>query len=248
MTRDLPPLKSAKNRRQTFPPSNPAGGGFHACDYGSRFMDCCAFESRVKACDTSILKPASFLKKEYADIPGALCPRGSLWYKCPGTTPLFVGCCRTNPCLQNGCPSKDLMAATLVSSSQKAWPYISTLNPRFAQYTRSLPVPSALLPTRSLSSPNLPTTTGTTQPSGSESPNYQTRIKVDTIGGAIGGVVGGVLVGIFIGTIFLVHRYRKASKRPSSASISSGIQLFSPLDISFGLTDTFQTFPTSLLI
>lgn len=230
MTPHLPPPMSAKYRRQTFQPSCPAGGEFYACDYGSRFVGCCASKPCVNGCDSSLLKPSSFQKEKYADIPGALCPGGSLWYKCAGTTPPFMGCCKTNPCAQNGCPSEDLKAATLVSNPQEGLPYSPIPNPSFAQTTGFLPVSTASLSTVSLSSSYIPSTTATSLPSKSRSPP-----RMRNIGGMIGCVISGVILVIFIGAVLFLKRRRKADKRPPSAFVHSGIVHSRSVDTSYGL-------------
>lgn len=252
LARDFPSLMSTKNRRQTFQPSCPAGGEFYACDYGWRFVGCCTSEPCDNGCDGSHLKPSSFLKEKYADIPGALCPGGSLWYKCAGTTPPFMGCCKSDPCKQNGCPAKDLTAATLASNPPEALPYSPIPNPSLVRSTQSSRVSSTSLVAESLSSLGIPSTNATTLHSGSTSSNSKTRILTTTslsspgllattvtpipsgssspssktriIGGTIGGIVGGALIVIVIGVLFFLYRRRKASKKPSFALIHSGIQ------------------------
>lgn len=45
------------------------------------------------------------------------CPSGGSWYSCTAQSPTFFGCCTSNPCNGVGCPSGDLRAAGMGTSS-----------------------------------------------------------------------------------------------------------------------------------
>lgn len=212
---------SAKYRRQVFEPSCPAGGEFYACDYGSRFVGCCTVEPCVNGCAETQLKPASFLKEKYKDVTGALCPGESNWWTCAGTTPPFLGCCKSNPCTQNGCPSKDLMAAILSPARSEALPYSPIANPSLTASTVSSSVSTASLSTATLlpSTARLPTAT----PLPSESTPLSTKTR--TLGGIIGGAVGGGFLLVLVCVVFFLYRRRKATKTSSPKIPYSGINL-----------------------
>ena len=65
-------------RRHKFHPTCPNHSNYYACDFGSRFVGCCQNEPCESGCTD--VEPASFKKERLADLPGALCPGGSLWY------------------------------------------------------------------------------------------------------------------------------------------------------------------------
>lgn len=69
---------SVYQRRQIFQPNCPNLSNYYACDFGSRFVGCCQNEPCESGCTD--VQPASFNKERFGDIPGALCPGGSLWY------------------------------------------------------------------------------------------------------------------------------------------------------------------------
>ncbi|KAJ9602820.1 hypothetical protein H2200_012600 [Cladophialophora chaetospira] len=47
------------------------------------------------------------------DYPNHSCPNGGLWYTCAANSVPFQGCCVSNPCNGQGCPSVDLRAAAV---------------------------------------------------------------------------------------------------------------------------------------
>lgn len=78
-------------------------------------------------CPLPFLYCATFISLEFCfsvmsvrkrrQIPSTVpCPDGSDWYSCPG--PLsFAGCCKSNACIRNQCPSGDFVAAITSSLS-----------------------------------------------------------------------------------------------------------------------------------
>lgn len=98
--------------RQEFSPSCPSGGTWWACGYGTYFVGCCARDPCEITCAQGNLYPGAFDPKAYGTFPDATCGTGSKFYTCAaGKT--FWGCCKTNPCAQNGCPDGDLEPAIL---------------------------------------------------------------------------------------------------------------------------------------
>lgn len=151
-------------------------------------------------------------------FPSALCPDGSEWYICAHTSPPFSGCCKSNACAQNQCPSKDLMAAIPSPGSSAALPHSPVVNPATTESTDSFPftpgddvqdAPS--LPAASSSPSSMP---ATTTPSGTDS--LSSRITI--IGATIGGI-GGVVILILLCAVFILYRRQKTSEESSSTHV-----------------------------
>ena len=102
---------------------NTSDAVFYSCDYGSRFLGCCANTSPNEVCANgcssgSDLEVAAFESMYYENISPQSCDstdgdEEAEWYTCLITSPPFLGCCTSNPCTQDGCPSNDLVAARL---------------------------------------------------------------------------------------------------------------------------------------
>lgn len=95
----------------TCPDSDP--GSWHSCADESQFVGCCTTDPCELGCSAGNLIAASFNLDLYGTIPDLECARGAQFYTCNSTTPPFWGCCKSNPCNQNGCPDADLSAANL---------------------------------------------------------------------------------------------------------------------------------------
>ena len=104
------------HKRQVFDPSCPSGGNWYSCGYGSNFVGCCKSQPCDNDCPAGNLEPASFNINYYGQFPDQQCPKGSQWYTCAHTKPAFMGCCKSNPCQQNGCPTGDLTPGFLSSN------------------------------------------------------------------------------------------------------------------------------------
>ena len=182
----------------------PLNGTFYACEFGERFLGCCANGSPAvtSGCPQEDLLPASFKKEYYAYTTSAACTQGS-WWSCADTSPPFLGCCLSNPCL-NGCPATDLRAA-IFSPNQ-------TDNPL---YSANLDVFIAASSTASSSTSKAASSTSfyangavystVTGPS----PTHKNPTK-EIVGAVTGGIVA---VGfIFIGVLLLYRRLRSQRK------------------------------------
>ncbi|KAL2057524.1 hypothetical protein ABVK25_001908 [Lepraria finkii] len=99
---------------------------FYVCDFGSRFLGCCDFDSTAHVCNDGCANvlPASFEAQYYNDVTKNDCSDGSEWYACEFTTPTFFGCCRSNACdSDNGCPSENLTSAMLSTDAAAKAPW-----------------------------------------------------------------------------------------------------------------------------
>ena len=191
---------------------------FYACEFGERFLGCCANGSPADTCITGCpqedLLPASFEKEYYAYTTNAACTQGS-WWSCEDTSPPFLGCCLSNPCL-SGCPATDLRAA-IFSPNQ-------TDNPL---YSANLDTPNAASSTTSSSTSRAASSTsfhatGAVQSTiTSPSPVHKNPTK-EIVGVVTGGIVA---VGfIFIVVLLLYRRLRSQRKIDSHSTrrIESG--------------------------
>ena len=117
-----------KSRQMTdqpiFAPFCPDNAPFYACDYGTRFLGCCADTAGTEVCahGCSIVQTAGFVKDYYYQVTKNECQSSEgQWYTCQDTTSPFLGCCKTNPCSEGGCSDQDLVGARLsTNETQKA--------------------------------------------------------------------------------------------------------------------------------
>lgn len=102
----------------------PAGGFPYICEgNATEFIGCCASDPCANGqgeCPVADLRTTSFSRDAYASIPEQNCsdPRGAaVWYTCKFNTPPFLGCCASNPCLDENesCPQSNLLPAKLSS-------------------------------------------------------------------------------------------------------------------------------------
>ena len=107
-----------------FQPQCPNGDPFYACDYGTRFLGCCANTTQDEACvrGCTSVEAASFDADFYSYVTQNDCDNIlAKWYTCAHTSPPFLGCCGVNPCSGNGCPQDALVPAQLSTiDAQKA--------------------------------------------------------------------------------------------------------------------------------
>lgn len=102
--------------------SSPTNSVFYSCDYGSRFLGCCADTSPNEVCEHgcsggSVLEVAIFNSFDFDPIDKQSCEhtdggQEGTWYTCPGDLSAFLGCCTIDPC-PSGCPLENLVAAQL---------------------------------------------------------------------------------------------------------------------------------------
>lgn len=193
--------------RQVFQPSCPEGGAWVACGFGSRFLGCClqASAACLNGCSTDDLKPASFLKDRYLDVTGSVCPGDSLWYTCKNTDPTFLGCCTSDPCAQNGCPTLDLRAARLSTDEAEAAPYSALPNP-----SSTTAQTSTRSQTSTSSAAKGPTSNALAKPTFSPSASHASLSAV------VGGTVGGLLLLSFLTSLAVLLWRRQRRGRHTS--------------------------------
>ena len=185
---------------------------FYACDFGERFLGCCANGSPADTCTAGCpqedLLPASFEKEYYAYTTSAACTQGN-WWSCEDTLPPFLGCCLSNPCL-SGCPATDLRAA-IFSPNQ-------TDNPL---YSANLDTSTAASSTTSSSTSNAASSTSLHAPGAVHSTiTSPSLIHKNPTKEIVGAVTGGIVaVGfIFIVMLLLYRRLRSQRKTDSHST------------------------------
>jgi hypothetical protein len=96
--------------------SCPSGGTFSVCTQGgsSNFIGCCGSPNPCSyGCPDGQLKPTSLNASYVGQVPDQICNIEAQFYQCADTSPPFWGCCKSNPCVQNGCPQGDLSPTVL---------------------------------------------------------------------------------------------------------------------------------------
>lgn len=176
--------------RQAFSPSCKSGGTWYSCGSGSRFVGCCDSAPCEYGCPDGNLKPASFDKNYYGKFSDQQCPTGSRWYTCSATDPPFLGCCKSNPCNQNGCPVGDLTAGFLSSNPQLA-----------AAFSPSGGSPAAT------SNPTASSKVSSSTPSTINSPS-----KSSNTGAIAGGTIAGVAAIALLIALLSIYCKKKSSK------------------------------------
>ncbi|KAI9373645.1 hypothetical protein BJX61DRAFT_552146 [Aspergillus egyptiacus] len=112
MTTPSCPPSSSENCHFTCP----NGGTWWVCPNEPRFVGCCASDpctGTTTAPTCPDLYPASFDGAIFDEFVPNNCVDNpsSNWYTCNFTNPRFLGCCRSNPCANDGCPEEDLLPA-----------------------------------------------------------------------------------------------------------------------------------------
>ena len=193
---------SLNHKRQAFGPYCPSGGDWYSCGYGSHFVGCCRSQPCVNDCPAGTLEPASFDTSYYGQFPDQQCPAGSQWYTCTGTTPAFMGCCKSNPCPQSGCPTGDLTPGFLSSNPSDAAAFSPSGGSSAAASTATSASTAA---SASIATSETPTTS-------TQSPTAVTAaLKSAPVGAIAGGAVGGVAV-LAIIVALLMYYCRHAAK------------------------------------
>lgn len=182
-------------RRQDFGPNCPSGGIWYSCGFGSKFVGCCDSAPCDHGCPAGNLKPASFIPASHGHFSDQQCSAG-LWYTCNTTAPPFMGCCKSNPCMQNGCPQVNLTAGFLSSNPSDA----AEFNPSGGSSAAT----SSPTATSRLSSS---TTDSTSRPDVTSSPP-----KPSHTGAIAGGAIGGVAAIALLIALLLLHYKKKSSK------------------------------------
>ncbi|KAI0887168.1 uncharacterized protein GGS22DRAFT_105716 [Annulohypoxylon maeteangense] len=116
--------------------SCPSGGQFYVCDQAKiRFIGCCTVDPCADgsgSCPQSSLSGASFSSDHYDSISPQSCaaPSNSTrWFTCKSDQPPFLGCCSINACQNNGCPTANLLPATLSDNNGNAQVFLTTSTP-----------------------------------------------------------------------------------------------------------------------
>ncbi|ROW14714.1 hypothetical protein VPNG_03762 [Cytospora leucostoma] len=105
--------------------SCPDGGKFYVCqDSKFRFLGCCSSDPCADGsgdCPQSDLRYSSFDAGKYENISAQDCTGDGDWYTCSGLDIPFLGCCSSDACSNDdGCPTKNLLAAELSSNIASA--------------------------------------------------------------------------------------------------------------------------------
>ncbi|CAG8955750.1 hypothetical protein HYFRA_00011616 [Hymenoscyphus fraxineus] len=185
----------------------PSGGLWYECTgITPSFQGCCVTNPcQQNGCPATDLRAAGIPTAGIVatNEPNVQCPSTSLWYTCTAISPSFQGCCKTNPCQQNGCPAGDLEAAQF----------------------KVIPGTTSTLQSTTASS----TSTGTAAPVQpnvtSSDGNHNTAIIAGVVTGGV------VLIALIIcGFLILKHRRKKDknAKRDSAASAAIGKDPESP--------------------
>jgi hypothetical protein len=207
------------HKRQVFDPSCPSGGNWYSCGYGSNFVGCCKSQPCDNDCPAGNLEPASFNINYYGQFPDQQCPKGSQWYTCAYTKPAFMGCCKSNPCEQNGCPTEDLTPGFLSSNPTDAAAFSpsggsSTVASSTTSSHSSSTISSAAASTSTISTraSSASTATSETSTTSTQSPTAITAVsKSAPVGAIAGGAAGGVAV-LAIIIALLIYYCRHAAK------------------------------------
>ncbi|KAK4214628.1 hypothetical protein QBC37DRAFT_461263 [Rhypophila decipiens] len=188
-------------------------GSFIVCDNANGSFLGCVSNDQVPCnakigghVDHKYLLPSSFDKAKYAGIPVQDCdhPSGSqLWYVCQNNKVPFMGCCKSNPCNGNGCPSDDLIPAKLSSFPPNRAPFLVYEGDN-AGTTTTGTTSSAAGPSSTASSAAA-TPTHTTAPTGQS-------------GGVSGAMIGGILGGVAALVIFGAVVFWKMRKRQQAGA------------------------------
>lgn len=184
----------------------PSGGDFYICQGNStQFLGCCASdpcEDGKGTCPQNDLRTSSFDNSSYNDIfPQNCASSAGEWYTCSTLDTPFLGCCSTNAC-EDGCSTKDLVAAELSDSKASA-----------AIFKTATATATATATTSSKSSVESATATSTASSTSDSSPTASSTAAMETAGthsdsfrssGLSTGAKAGIAIGASIGVIALL--------------------------------------------
>lgn len=187
----------------------PKGGDFWICAHKpARFIGCCTSnpcETDYGVCPDDDLKPATFDKDAYAEIPGQACVSDNYlvqWYICAGTTPPFIGCCTVDPCEKGSCPDASLKAARLSDLEENADKFMECVTVSSAPITSSASMTLSTLLTSTLTTSATSTSTASSTPR----PDRHGRHGLDK--GKTTGILISIIVVVVILLVFVFQRYR----------------------------------------
>jgi len=198
-----------------FGPYCPSGGTFYVCSgpsAKSKFVGCCAANpcGTTAGCSAGNLQPASFNSSAYGTFADQECSAG-LFYTCTGTSPPFLGCCKSNPCAQKSCPQTDLAGMFLSNDPLKAGDFL----PASAKSSAASSAATSLA-SKTASSSSDAKTTGTS--TGTSAPQITIETKHDdhhlSTGALVGIAVAAVAVILALtGALFFVCGKRAKEKK-----------------------------------
>lgn len=107
-------------------------GDFYICQGNStQFIGCCTSNPCAVdgSCPQEHLRSSSFNGSYYDEIqPQACVTSAAEWYTCNHETIPFLGCCSSNPCYAEGCPTHDLISAKLSDNADDAAIFITPVS------------------------------------------------------------------------------------------------------------------------
>ncbi|KAK4653759.1 hypothetical protein QC762_509780 [Podospora pseudocomata] len=231
--------------------SCPSGGSFYVClGKKTEFIGCCTinpcttgYQREPGTCPPENLRPASFSKDSYLDLPAQECDSldsSALWWTCAGNTPPFLGCCKINPCHRGSCPTDRLVAARLSPDPDNRQIFVG-----------ASPTTTSIEPTSTTQS--TPTATPTPTTGVDPRPELSTTTPSSNSGlppAAIGGIAAGAAV-LFLAVIaFLLWRWRRNVRQSQENHIrpfvteAGGYQptpTFKPVGYEPTVTSTFSS-------
>jgi hypothetical protein len=182
-------------------PDCPAGGDWYVCTTGTQFLGCCADNPCQDGCSAGDLRPASYNTTYTGKFSDQQCDAG-LFYTCADTTPPFLGCCESNPCVIGNCPQSDLAGAFLSSNPAEAGDFTASLSTTSATSTaRASTITSSIIPTSAPGHPHL------------------------SIGVIVGIVVGSVVVFLGLAALLMVVCQRRSKTHDG---VGTAPQRFTP--------------------
>jgi hypothetical protein len=100
------------------------GSKYYACENGPRFVGCCKLNPCEDGCPEEYLGPMVFQADKMGEFPDLSCDRESNFFSCgfpfgaSDELQGYLGCCKSNPCANEGCPQKDVVPAFMERREQ----------------------------------------------------------------------------------------------------------------------------------
>lgn len=199
----------------------PSEGDFYICQGNStQFIGCCTSDPCAVdgSCPQEHLRSSSFNGSYYNEIqPQACVTSAAEWYTCNHETIPFLGCCSSNPCYAEGCPTDDLTSAKLSDNADDAAIFTTPVS----KFTPT--VSSISNTTLGMASAHGTSTTVETSPSGTQSSSSDLLLSAK-----IGiGVGAAAFVALCLTFLFFLKRVLKEKRgrvlgTPGSAEIIVG--------------------------
>ena len=205
-------------------PGCPAGGAWYACDAEDppfQFIGCCRIEAcQSHSCPEPELAPASFNPASEGTFADQNCTQyagdgrpAARFYTCALTDPPFLGCCRSNPCAQGGCPAADLAEAILAEDRGASWGFLGMLgNGTVEAVSISEVNPSEGTSSMSTSTPASTSTSRTPAPAAagatSRGSGSSSAVAIPIIGATVG-----IIVVFLVGISIIYCASRRSARR-----------------------------------